>query len=168
MNSMPLPTDAEVYRVIRPKMVIHIPLGAIYPTWEAFRPTDQDKEQKPVRVSVWDANRTTSRQAKTLRITATEADAARPVADDLHVFALGVADVTSTGERFKNNRMRVVHDPDGITNELACLPGADGHSGIEGLDRENGTPKNEWKQVLLALAGLCKPVEDGDAESAQL
>jgi hypothetical protein len=156
-----IPQEVDVYRVIRPRMIIYVPSGAKYPTWEAFRPTDQDKRQTPVRVSVWDSRRTTSRQAKALRVAATEADATRQ-SDALQVFELGVSDVVRTGERFKNPRMRVVRDPEGITAEIISLPGADGHSGIEGLDRDDGTPKSEWKQVLNALAERCRPADDAE------
>lgn len=147
----------NVYRVVRPGMTIHVPPDAKGPTWEAFRPTDEDKGREPVRVSVWESSRTTPLQAKDMRIKAAESSASRAPASELYVFVLRVADVMTIASRFSNQRIRVVLDPDGLASILVGMSGSEGHSGIEGLDRERATPKDKWKQLLGALASNCKP-----------
>lgn len=161
MSDDAIPPEVDVLRVIKPKMAIHVPEGARYPTWEAMRPTEEDKERLPVRVSVWDSRRTSVTEAVALRVAATQADPARTNDEDFLAFALEVAAVRDVGAELNNQRMRVVRDPDGIVQCIALLPGADGHSGIEGLDREPGTPKADWKKLLGALARKCRPAGAG-------
>jgi hypothetical protein len=155
MSETTLPPNVDVYRVVKPAM-IHAPTGAMYPTWEAFRPTDVDKRHNPVRVSVWDSRKTTAKQSAELRVQAAAADAARQGAGRLHVFALDTSRITGIGVKFNNQKLRAVSDPDGIAESIASLPGADGHSGIEGLDKAPGAPKHEWKNMLDELATCCK------------
>lgn len=151
-----VPPHADVYRVLRPAMVaLHVPDGAVYPTWEAFAPTKEDKKCHPVRVSVWDSTRTTVAQAKLLRIAAIESDSSRAIASELYAFALAMSDLVQLATRFDNQRVRAVLDPDGLVRDLALLPGADGHAGIEGLDRREGELKLRWKELLLAIARCC-------------
>ncbi|WP_434042707.1 MULTISPECIES: hypothetical protein [Sorangium] len=160
MSDDEIPPKVDVYRVLKPTM-IHAPHGARLPTWEAFRPTDEDKSRAPARVSVWDSRRTTVQQAKEMRIAAASADPQRRIStSDLHAFELLVEHVLITAQKFNNQRMRVVLDPDGISETICSMSGADGHSGIEGLDKPNGAPKSVWKDMLLALAECCRPASD--------
>jgi hypothetical protein len=160
-GSAEIPYDVDVYRVIKPAMMaLHIPEGAMYPTWEAFRPTDDDKRYSPIRVSVWDSRLTSVRQAKLLRVAASAINTDRGVIRDLHAFALVVACVTQRAQEFKSQKMRAVLDPGGVAPEIAMMPGAEGHAGIEGLDRQPGQPKPEWKDLLLALAKCCRAASE--------
>lgn len=67
----PLPSEAKVLRLVK-RIERFIPTGAKLPTWEAFLPSTDDAQEaaqraSPVRVSVWDASRTTISQARAFR-----------------------------------------------------------------------------------------------------
>lgn len=146
----------DVYRVIEPRP-IHLPDGAKYPTWDAFNPSSKDKSRIPVRVSVWDSAKTPAARAVEFRMLAYEGDKAL-AKSEFQAYELKVSTVSAVGAAHDNERMRVVYDPTGVPETIAHLPGADGHSGIEGLDRSAKTPRPKWKDMLRALADHCKPV----------
>ncbi|MCZ7681549.1 MAG: hypothetical protein M5U28_23230 [Sandaracinaceae bacterium] len=116
------------------------------PTARDVRPSDGDKHDAkergvPVRVSVWDEERTSARQAADFR-------SVRPL---LVLRALG-SEVASVGET-----IRIVYDPLGGAD--ASRPGAEGHAGIEGLDRPDGHPRAAWNKFLDDVAGAFELVE---------
>lgn len=152
-----LSAGVDVYRVIKPKMTYHIPDGALYPTWEALVPSTEDKRHTPVRVSVWDSRKTTAQQAVDMR-NAASGENSRQQPDDFYVFSMSTSDVEQASKKYKNDKLRVVSDPDGIPPSIATMPGVDGHAGIEGLDLEKGQPKPSWKSLLSDLAACCKLV----------
>lgn len=121
-----------------------IPAGIPYPNGVAIEPSQEDKAHAKntdtaVRVSVWDVTRTTVAQAVALRETS----------KSYRKFHLEVFDVKQASETFQNPRLRVVEDP--LPPELSSHGGADGHCGIEGLDR-GSTPRPVWRDMLNELA----------------
>ncbi|HEX3483368.1 MAG TPA: hypothetical protein VHT91_50500 [Kofleriaceae bacterium] len=107
------------------------------PTWETFRPSSDDKDDAQrrggqVRVSVWDSTLTTTTQARAFRD------------KDTLVLRGGVQHVLEASAQ------AVVCDP--LTPPNDARPGADGHAGIEGLDRANGEQKQSWKNRLDCVA----------------
>jgi hypothetical protein len=46
---------------------------------------------------------------------------------------------------------------DRLPSELASRPGADGHAGIEGLERPAGQPKLLYRELRQAIADACDP-----------
>lgn len=112
------------------------------PSWQVLDPSTTDKEHaiahgKPVRVSVWDHGRTTVEQARAFRN------------GPAIVLGLQVQDVIDVAES-TNRPMRVVYDP--LDPPASTLPGANGHAGIEGLERADGEPKNDRRARLAELA----------------
>lgn len=148
---MTIPDDVDVYRVLPPSL-IHKPPGAKLPTWEAFRPTDEDKKHKPIRVSVWDSTKTTAREAVGLR-RALATDPARPF--DAYAVCTGL--VVAAGRRNGRADVQVVLDPAGLHQALVGQPGAAGHSGIEGLS-QGAAAKPAWKTFLNEIAEACREV----------
>lgn len=121
-----------------------IPRGAILPTWEAFNPSSEDKEEArrrgcDPRVSVWDSELTTVEQAQAFRRDT-----------ECKPYWLRVEDIHAVGAFAAVRRLRVVADP--LPEEK---PGAAGHCGIEGLHRKDGESKKDWKTLLDKLAQKC-------------
>lgn len=113
------------------------------PSSAVFEPSSEEKASAPVRVSVWDAERTSPSEAAEFR-------SERPL---LVLRADAAAKVVAAGER-----IRVVYDP--LTDaDAAALPGADGHAGIEGLERIAGQPKVEWRAKLERVAAAFRLVD---------
>lgn len=116
--------EQSVFRLVR-QTDRFIPAGKPGLNGAAFEPSSDDKaeaeaHQQPVRVSVWE----------TLLTTVIQAQAFRAVPDTIP-YRLSVSDVVATKEKLQpNGRLRVVADP---LNDPK--PGANGHCGIEGLDR---------------------------------
>ena len=140
-----------VFRLIREDVSRFIPQGQSGFNGEAFTPSDTDKKDAdelgtPVRVSVWETTVTTVEQARAFR-------GGMPC----RAFRLQVSEVLSVRAKWPNEaaRLRVVHDPlpkgDG--------PGADGHCGIEGLDRPPGVGRLVFKAIRDELARLSVPHE---------
>ena len=112
------------------------------PDWQQLNPSSEDKSAatggRPVRVSVWDCALTSPAQMWSFR-------ARRTLYLEAFCAAFNVLAATHrTG-------CRVVYDElDGPARDRS---GAQGHAGIEGLDRRSGEPKPAWKQTLTQLAG---------------
>lgn len=124
-----------------------IPPGYSLPTGDAFEPSTDDKEEarkraQPVRVSVWDLELTTVEQAKAFR-----------ASEQLLAFDLMVQDVIDVRQLFNCHRLRVVADPFDVSQ-----PGAYGHCGIEGLDRQKGEDRKTYRATLDELAKRAKPI----------
>jgi len=107
------------------------------PTHQEVAPSEADKRAAaargmPVRVSVWDETRTTVAEARSFR--------GRTVL----VLSAGVEAVLSRGAT------AVVYDR--LDPPESERPGAEGHAGIEGLDRPSGEPKVIWRARLQAVA----------------
>jgi hypothetical protein len=107
------------------------------PTWQELAPSEADKQDAltrdgPVRVSVWDAQLTTIAAAKAFRSRSTI------------VLSAQVSAVVAVGAR------EVVYDP--LPMPEAAREGADGHCGIEGLERPPGEPRPRWKDRLQRVA----------------
>jgi len=124
-----------------------------------MNPTEKDKLHSPVRVSVWDKRRTSPTQAIELRAAAVSNTPGEP-RELCSVFAISVADILEVAATYNEPRVRVVNDPGGLLEQLRGMPGSDGHSGIEGLDRINA-PRKQWKAMLLDIAMKCWFVHKG-------
>lgn len=142
--------DVELLRLLAP-----IPMffgdDSGRPTYRAFCPTDCDTESAQkrghsVRVTVWDLQRTTLLQAMAFRDR-----------QDCRAFVLHAGDIIDVGKKFSIPTLRAVYDP--LDVPAANMPGADGHVGIEGLERGAVTneTKVEWKARLHALARRLSP-----------
>lgn len=140
MSDAVLPTGTRILRLVTPKPDF-IGENGEAATYLALRPSSEDEKNVPVRVSVWDMQRTTLPQAEAFR-----------GRSDCVPYSMFVSDVMAVGSAAKCARMRVVYDP--LPEPECKRPGADGHAGIEGLDRaeSTGEKKAEWKNRLTQLA----------------
>jgi hypothetical protein len=151
MADVELAAGATTLRLV-PNEARFIPDGARFPNSIAIQPSTEDERDAkqrsiPVRVSVWDRDRTTTAQAVAFRRTS------RP----LRAYFLAVHGVIAVRLRTGNSRLRVIEDP---LEELRDKLGGDGHCGIEGLDRQAGQPRVAWKDMLDDLARQCTEVFD--------
>ena len=135
-----LPPEAHVLRLPRP------PPDFMVDRWQAtshqFEPSTIDKEHaarlgKPIRVSVWDESLTTIEQARSFRGGPTIV---------MRVDVRDVLDIADSTDRM----MRVVYDH--LTPPDDSRPGAEGHAGIEGLERAPEEPRQAWRARLNRLA----------------
>jgi hypothetical protein len=113
------------------------------PTWQELAPSEADKHDAetrngPVRVSVWDAQLTTIAAAKAFRSRITI------------VLSAQVGTVVAAGAR------EVAYDP--LPMSDAAKEGADGHCGIEGLERSLNEPRPIWKERLQRVADCFRVV----------
>lgn len=139
-EGQPLAATAHVLRLPRPPRDFDADNSVA--DWHWFEPSTGDKAHaeergKPVRVSVWDSERTTVEEARAFRSAITI------------VLRLGVQDVLDVAEA-SGHPMIVVYDPLDPPDDTRA--GADGHAGIEGLLRAPGQPKTAWRNRLEALA----------------
>jgi hypothetical protein len=123
-----------------------------------LNPSSEDKDEAarrslPVRVSVWDRSRTSVGQAKVLTRSDTE-----PLLGQL-AFSLKVSDVDEIKRRLNRDTLCVVEDH---LDPPRAEEGADGHCGIEGLDRRSGEQRKEHKDMLAVVARACVEVNDNE------
>jgi len=95
-------------------------------------------------VSVWDEMRTTAAEARTFRDGPTI------------VVRVGVQEALDIAARHRH-ALAILYDP--LDPPDDTHPGADGHSGIEGLERAKAQPKPEWRKLLEDLAKLADLLE---------
>lgn len=67
-------------------------------------------------------------------------------------FGLRVAEVRSLAVPGLQRPLRVLRDP--LAPPLADLAGAEGHCGIQGLDRRPGEDRTVYKELRVRLADL--------------
>jgi hypothetical protein len=114
-----------------------------------FEPSTGDKRhaeerQQRVRVSVWDETRTTTTEARAFRDGPTI------------IVRVGVQEALDVAAKH-TRAIAVLYDP--LDPPDDTHPGADGHSGIEGLERAKAQPKPEWRKLLEDLAKLADLLE---------
>jgi hypothetical protein len=136
----PLPGTTNVLRLPRPPPEFQP--DSWRPTDKQFEPSNADKEYantsgKPVRVSVWDEELTTVEQASAFR------------AGETLCLRLRVQVVLDTASEHGGDAVRVVYDP--LPAVESEKPGAEGHAGIEGLER-GSKPRKAWRVLLQAIA----------------
>jgi len=68
-------------------------------------------------------------------------------------YDLPAAKVMQVRARLNAHRLRIVRDPD----PTITGPGAEGHCGIEGLDRLPGTPRHIVKTLKVELLSCLTP-----------
>jgi hypothetical protein len=134
-----VPAESRILRLPKPPPDF-VPDGW-RPGWQLFAPSSGDKESaqrrhKPVRVSVWDEGLTSAEQAQAFRQVPTL------------VLRLSVQDVLDVAVSF-GRPLRVVYEP--LDPPADTKPGADGHAGIEGLEKA-GQPTATWQALLDELA----------------
>ncbi len=160
----PLPDDATVLRVLKKKEPFFSPPDYREPTRDAFRPTTADVEEGKRRgrspgVSVFDQSRCSPQQAVTIR-THFATLASRPLGE-VGVYSIAVSVVRQIGRAY-NPDVDVVTDPlvkeDGAPLDI---PGADGHSLIEGLWEPSKSKRRgpDYKALLDKLATSAVPPE---------
>lgn len=96
----------------------------------------------PALLSVFDAARTTVVQA----------EAIRGVPEPSLAFGLRVPEVRSLTVPGMRRPLRVVRDP--LEPPLSDVPGAEGHCGIEGLERLPGEDRKIYRELRVRLADL--------------
>jgi hypothetical protein len=143
-----LGAEKDILRLVR-KIAQFVPDGRPPLNGEAFAPTTDDEAEakrhsQPIRVSVWDIQLTTIEQAKAFR-----------TSELLLAFILTVQDVNDVRQIFHLPRLKVVADP---LNDPR--PGAIGHCGIEGLDRQSGEGRKTYKATRDELARRAKLREE--------
>jgi hypothetical protein len=109
--------------------------------------SENDKRQAGERgasplLSVFDGSRTTVAEAELIRGISAESLA----------FGLRVLEIRSLDVPGMRQPLRVLRDP--LDPPAAYLPGADGHCGIEGLDRRPGEDRKVYKELRVRLADL--------------
>lgn len=109
--------------------------------------SENDKRQAaerggPALLSVFDATRTTTSQAETIR----------GIPDESLAFGLRVPEVRSLEILGMRQPLRIVRDP--LEPPLADLPGAEGHCGVEGLERLPGEDRRVYRELRVRLADL--------------
>ena len=144
MPGVPLLPHKYVLRLVK-NFSRFVPNGKPPLNGEAFQPSSEDvseslKTSKPIRVSVWDLSLTQVGEAKAFRSEG-----------DFLSFELSVANVMKVKEVFNHGRLAVIHDP---LNDPR--PSAEGHCGIEGLDRLAGESTRAYKAIKDELAILCR------------
>lgn len=137
----PVPRDRAVLRTPTPPKDF-TPDGWS-PTSKELAPSDADKQDaiargRAVRVSVWDAVRTTVAAARAFRSRTTI------------VLSAQVSTVVAAGAR------DVVYDP--LSMPDTEREGADGHCGIEGLERQPDEPRPGWRGRLQRVADCFRVV----------
>ena len=101
--------------------------------------SDRDKERHPPLLSVFDAKRTTVRQAEAIRGVVAQA-----AAFGLRVESIRSLRVSELGP------LAVLRDP--LEPPASALSGADGHCGIAGLHRVPGVEKRLYRELRVRLA----------------
>lgn len=134
-------SERVVLRVMSPKPRFEPKDGHAVP--EAFEPNTGDKNaakkrNEPVRVSVWDDSETSLEQVMSFRDLKEVRPYYLPVTRALELRSLAVYE-----------RLKIVYDD--VGEEDRNKPGADGHGGIEGLDRN---PKEGFLEHMDRLALL--------------
>ena len=103
----------------------------------------------PPLLSVFDATQTT----------VAEAEAIRGVPDESLAFGLRVPEVRSLTISGMRQPLRIVRDP--LEPPLSAKPGANGHCGIEGLERLPGEDRKVYRELRVRLADLSFRYRDG-------
>lgn len=109
--------------------------------------SENDKSQAvergtPPLLSVFEADRTTVSQAEVIR----------GVPKESLAFGWRVPEIRSLDVPGVSRQLRILRDP--LDPPLADLPGADGHCGIEGLDRKPGEDRTIYKELRVRLADI--------------
>ena len=109
--------------------------------------SENDKRQAaergtPALLSIFDATRTTVAQA----------EAIRGVPDESLAFGLRVQEVRSLTIPGMRQPLRVVRDP--LEPPLSGMPGAEGHCGLEGLERLPGEDRRVYRELRVQLVDL--------------
>lgn len=117
----------DVFRLVKTSDTRFYSPAAREPLAMAFEPSSVDKSRAqqtgdPVRLSVWDVERTTVEQGRLLFSTGAKSDP----------FVLSVAAVEAVQYEDEPPRLLVVRD---LIDSIVG-PGADGHCGIEGLENQ--------------------------------
>ena len=147
-NDEELSGTASCLRVLRQDFRTFFDAGTGLPNHKSFEPSSADKKRKPIRVSVFDEERTTCAEAVAIR---------RKVAvrsSRYVVYGFAVADAVAAGQAYDVN-VRVVRDLKHLDTEVAELPGADGHCGIEGLEDEAASDADTARALRDDLASRC-------------
>jgi hypothetical protein len=110
---------------------------------------DGEQKGRPPLLSVFDAQRTLVGQAAVIR--GVEGASAAYGMRVEHVLSIRVAGLSRA--------LRVVRDP--LEAPLADLPGAEGHCGIENLDRGPGEEKRLYRELRVLLADASFRYRDG-------
>lgn len=135
-----VPSTATVWRLPVPPPSFD-PDRSWRPDHEQFVPSSADRadagDAHPVRVSVWDRTRTTPEQMWRFR------------SKRCLVLAVAVSLLLERATEWRPE-CRVVYDE--LPEPKRTWPGADGHAGIEGLERRSGEPKLAYKDSLRQLA----------------
>ena len=121
------------------------PAESIEPRIDDFWPSSEDKERAKAAgidplVSVWDEALTTLGQAKAIY--------GRPSVG----FGLDVERLRKLQPPGLGSPLRVVREP--LPEPDDELPGADGHCGIWGLERQPEVPRNDYRRFLLNLCDM--------------
>jgi hypothetical protein len=111
--------------------------------------TEGERRGRPPLLSVFDGQRTLVAQA--VQIRGVEAESA--------AFGLRVEHVRSVRVIGLSRSFRVLRDP--LGTPASELPGAEGHCGIEGLDRRPGEEKRLYREVRVLLADASFRYQDG-------
>ena len=109
--------------------------------------SENDKRQASERdssalLSVFDVTRTTIAQA----------EAIRGVSEESLAFGLRVPEVRSLSIPGLRQPLRIIRDP--LEPPLSAMPGAEGHCGIEGLERLPGENRRVYRELRVRLADL--------------
>ena len=109
--------------------------------------SENDKRQAaergmPALLSVFDAAQTTVAQA----------EAIRGVPEESLAFGLRVPEVRSLAVPGMRQPLRILRDP--LEPPLSAMPGAEGHCGIEGLERLPGEDRKIYRELRVRLADL--------------
>jgi hypothetical protein len=110
---------------------------------------DGERRGRPPLLSVFDGERTLVEQAVLIR--GVEADSAAFGVHVEHVCRVQVAGLSRS--------LRVLRDP--LEPPASELPGAEGHCGIEGLDRRPGEEKRLYREARVLLADASFRYQDG-------
>lgn len=132
-----LPNGAIVFRMTASVLSHCLPHTDLIPN-----STDKSKAATcglPVRVTVWDSARTSEGEASALR----------PGTQAFSFFYLNVSAIGDLQAAYGWLDLDAVEDP----NEAdAGKPGANGHCGLEGLERKPGEPRRDYHTRLGRLA----------------
>ena len=145
--------EGRVFRLIR--ISARFPPESDKPRVDDFEPSSADKARAATKgisvlVSVFDCDRTTVAEGRVIR---------GPSPEGYLAFKIDIADIRNKRIPGSRDYLRIYEDP--LDPPESNMPGADGHCGIDGLERPPQAQRQAFKNLRAALCDCADPYDDG-------